>query len=220
MRSGFYLLAGLLAAAALLTAHAQSGIFLDVGNDTDYEWAASTTFAGPETVEATGSVNRYVRGGCWCIGCIYDPASGNCTVPTVLKSEAAGNLSVDDVKVTFSRSTLVSEVAYGEPHRFSDGGCWRIQYGREPDLFTPDTPIPQGYSCDGVHQYTFESHSHPNTDDAVDDAVYRLLNETLDLDGDGVMDIPYRDNMTFDAEGRIGVQTLWGPMEMRLIVWV
>jgi hypothetical protein len=81
-------------------------------------------------------------------------------------------------------------------------------------------------SCSGttVNQYTNNpsDYDHPSTDDAIDDAVYRLLNETLDTAiPKGILDdwVEYNGNMTFDAEGRIGVQALWGPLQMRLIVW-
>ncbi|MFH1054840.1 MAG: hypothetical protein V1744_01965 [Candidatus Altiarchaeota archaeon] len=200
-----------------------SSIFLDVGNDTDYEWYAPRCFRGPETVDVTESLNNYVRGGCWCTGCVYDSDSRNCTVPVVFKSDYPGWFTIDNVKLTFTKLNTLGEVTYGTPFRNSEGGCWMIQYKKDPETYTPILPVPADYHggvCD-MPDYVYKEKSGPiTTDDAVDDAVYRLLNGTLDTNGDGIMDLEYkRDKMEFQTEGKIGVQTLWGPIQMRLVVW-
>ncbi|MBD3387387.1 MAG: hypothetical protein GF416_00350 [Candidatus Altiarchaeales archaeon] len=204
-------------------------LFLDVGNDTDYEWGADDTFRGPERLTLTGAINHYVRGGCWCVGCVLDGGSGNCTVPIVIKADMPGNLTVNDVDLTFSRSRSIAEVGYGQPFRRGGGGCWRVEHsppgGGE---FVPEGgvafPVPEDYdgadcNAEVEHLYSKLDTSPPNTDDAVDDAMYRLLNNTLDVNEDGILDIAINENMSFQSEGRIGVQTLWGPVQMRLVVW-
>jgi len=211
----------------LLTAcaQAQSTISLDVGNDTDYEWTAPGSFTGPERLDAKGGINRYVRGGCWCVGCIYDSSSGNCTVPVIFSSATPGNLTINDVSLRFESGRLISDVGYGMSYRWSEGGCWRIDYTSGAGLATtPELPVPPQYkggdcSAEPILEYRLSSHDNPATDDAIDDAVYRLLDEKLDSDQDGVIDVEYNENMTFNAEGRIGVQRMWGPIQMRLIVW-
>lgn len=200
-------------------------LFLDVGNDTDYDWTAPVDFTGPERLDLTGYLKHYVNNGCWCIGCIHDSATGNCTVPVVLTSDHAGNLTVDDVDLEYLLVRTVGEVSYGDSYRAGEGGCWVIQTGIAPVTYTGSVgiPIPPGYEgdCDSSwHQYITSDHVPPNSDDAIDHAVYRLLNETLDANRNGIIEeVGYNENMTFDAEGKIGVQTLWGPVRMRLVVW-
>jgi len=198
---------------------------LDVGNDTDYEWTAVRSFRGPVRLDLTESMRRYVRGGCWCQGCIFDASSGNCTVPVLLKSTFPGNLTVNDVLMNFTQSTVLGEVDYGMPFRRSEGGCWNIQYsGPTESGQTGLIPIPPTYNGGVCSTSDFEYPvSNPPfvTDDAVDDAVYRLLNQTLDTDSpkDGRINVDYSENMSFESEGKMGVQSMWGPVQMRLIVW-
>ncbi|MFH1788371.1 MAG: hypothetical protein ABH834_03210, partial [Candidatus Altiarchaeota archaeon] len=68
--------------------------------------------------------------------------------------------------------------------------------------------------------------------DAVDDAMYRLIDEKLDVDpkdgviemldlnGDEVPDTYFKpESMWFDATDELGIQSLWGPASARLVVW-
>ncbi|MFH1788193.1 MAG: hypothetical protein ABH834_02285, partial [Candidatus Altiarchaeota archaeon] len=68
--------------------------------------------------------------------------------------------------------------------------------------------------------------------DAVDDAMYRLIDEKLDvnpkdgvmekvdIDGDSVPDMYFDpETMWFDATDELGIQSLWGPASAKLIVW-
>ncbi|MFH1834874.1 MAG: hypothetical protein ABH851_01655, partial [Methanobacteriota archaeon] len=68
----------------------------------------------------------------------------------------------------------------------------------------------------------------------IDDAMLRLLTQRLDVKpADGVVDQldiepPYgvpdlyfdANNMWFEAEDRLGVQTMWGPEVFKLIAWM
>jgi hypothetical protein len=68
--------------------------------------------------------------------------------------------------------------------------------------------------------------------DAIDDAVYRLLFqrldrnhdsviEKLDVNHDGVPDTFFNpDKMWFDAQDKLGIQTMWGPEVFKLVVWM
>jgi hypothetical protein len=218
----------LLIVLIIVPTSAQHTIFIDVGNDTDYDWSADSGFTGPERLNVKSEINHYVRGGCWCVGCILDGVSGNCTVPVVFNSFNPGNLTVNDVSLRFEFGRLLTEVGYGGSYRWSEGGCWMIDYMDGAIVATtPLIPIPSDYNggdCTGMPQYNYRlgNYDHPATEDALVDAVYRLLNETLDvIPPKGVVDawVGYNENMTFKTEGRIGVQSMWGPLQMRLIVW-
>lgn len=197
-----------------------STLSLDFGNDSSVEWSRPRSFRGPERIDALDYINFYVRGGCWCNGCVLDQPSGNCTVPIILRSDYPGNFTLNDVSLKFSKATVLAEVGYGMPFRTSEGGCWKIQY---PGGFTGNLSVPPEYKGGNCvfADYFYRLGSGPiTTEDAVDDAVYRLLNGTLDVAGDGIIDIPYHpENMSFEAEGQIGTQSMWGPVQMRLVVW-
>ena len=56
--------------------------------------------------------------------------------------------------------------------------------------------------------------------DALDDAVYRLLRQ-LDLEDDGTVDVIFDPNkVRFELTRAGGVQSLWGPVKFKLIVWM
>jgi hypothetical protein len=56
--------------------------------------------------------------------------------------------------------------------------------------------------------------------DAISDAAYRLMNQ-LDLDDDGRVDLIFDPDMiNFEISEASGVQSLWGPAQFKLIVWV
>ena len=64
---------------------------------------------------------------------------------------------------------------------------------------------------------------HPGDEDASNDAVYRLLSEKLDKNNNGVIDNEFNFNdttMFFETQGLIGVQSLWGPAIINIIVWI
>ena len=89
---------------------------------------------------------------------------------------------------------------------------------------TPFLPVPpdfKGGDCLALaDQYQYPPTIVPfGTDDAIDDAMYRLLSQPLDPQGEGAINLSYNANMTFQADGKIGIQTLWGPVKMRLVIW-
>lgn len=192
----------------------------DVGNDTfsPWEWSHSGVGNVSEKTDSFADKLNYILGrGCDCSGCYT--TGFDCVIPLVFKSDAAGYLTASDLNLTYYSLNTVASNNYGGYFRRSSGGCWVIEHlGGVSDVIQ----IPFGYNCGSmVFNYTNSSHSHPNTDDAVDDAVYRLLNETLDLDGNGVMDIQFNnESMRFWVDGDIGVQSMWGPATLKLIVWI
>jgi hypothetical protein len=194
-------------------------IFIDVGNDTDDEWEIRRSFTGPQIIDVT-SVNRYVRGGCWCDGCVLDAGSSeNCTVPIVFRAHYPGKFTVNDVKISFAKFRIVNQTGYGNSFREQGDGCWGVT---DPSgLYGSLFPVPKdrpGLCAASTETYPPAAVPY-TTDGALNDAMYRLLNNSLDLDNSGAIDIALNDNMSFETEGQIGVQTLWGPVQMRLVVW-
>jgi hypothetical protein len=132
------------------------------------------------------------------------------------------------VDIVVQRSRILESVGYGDSFRKSDGGCWDISFhdGVGEDTLE-DVLIPSFWPGDcGEEKYTYAGPTPepPITDDAVDNAVYRLLNK-VDVDADGVIEV-VDDSFVIDdpdtqleVEGEIGVQNLWGPLKVRLIVW-
>ncbi len=106
-------------------------------------------------------------------------------------------------------------VSYGGVFEEAEGCNWTVEF---EDGSSMSGPIPSDYSGSRKCNYTSSDISY-NTDDAVADALYRLL-PRLDLDSDGMLDIKFSpDQMVFDT-GRIGgVRSLWGPAQLKLVVW-
>lgn len=210
-----FALAACLAASA--GAQAVSTFSIDIGGDTDYEWRMPVGFTGwPMTMDAEAALDRYVRGGCWCTGCIEDAVSGDCIVPVVFRAPSPGQIRVNDINLTFEKSTLLRSVGYGRGFRKSDGCRWTIDFTNGNIV----QGVPYGYSGPDACLYIDGNHNPPaDREDATDDAVYRLLNETLDLNRDGKVDVETHGRYRVMSEGDMQVQNMWGPVSMRLIVW-
>jgi hypothetical protein len=58
------------------------------------------------------------------------------------------------------------------------------------------------------------------TNDAINDAIYRLL-DGLDANNDGVVDVKFDPTMVeFSFSQAGGVRSLWGPINIKLVVWM
>jgi len=193
---------------------------LDVGNDTIIDLQAAAQPAPIRTRNIADEVNSFVRGGCWCAGCV-NTMDGYCLVPVIIQADYTGTMMINDIRMEYYSAQVLANVSYGDNFRRSEGWCWGItdvnnnnHWGICVPIGRPMVPLIQ------EHFYTPVGTSHPNTNDAIDDAVYRLLNESLDKNQDGKVDIAYdMSQMNIQAEGKIGVQNMWGPLGLRLIVW-
>jgi hypothetical protein len=108
-------------------------------------------------------------------------------------------------------------VTYGEAFKMSNGCEWHVQHPGGLSI----ARVPLTYSGLNTCYYTSSLSSLPKTEDALVDAVYRLVNQTLDSNQDGVLDISFNENtMSFHSQGMINVQSLWGPAVIKLIVWI
>jgi hypothetical protein len=142
---------------------------------------------------------------------------------------------VDDVNFSFWVVETVENVSYDRRLRFSEGGNWSVQFDSGSGVGSREYLVPPGVLCgDLCFDLTYVAGSLPaglDEYDAIDDAMYRLLFERLDrdhnniiekldVDHDSVPDTFFNpDKMWFDAQDKLGIQTLWGPEVFKLVVW-
>ncbi|MFH1125581.1 MAG: hypothetical protein V1703_00505 [Candidatus Altiarchaeota archaeon] len=195
-----------------------SDIVLDVGNDTaaPWEWNQVHAFVGPETTnDFSATINRILSDDCKCSGCSTD--SQYCIIPLRIQSAYFGDMNLSNINFTWKYVHVISNVTYDRPFKLSDGCQWQIQHLGGISLVS----TPSSYSGSRICYYTSSSHSPIQTEDAMVDGMYRLLNQTLDSDQNGVIDLTFdEDAMSFQTHGTIGVQSLWGPAVIKVIVWV
>jgi len=233
---------------------------LDVGNDSHRPWEWNTgdpNFVGPERVWTPPDlvnikINDILRHGCGglrCVGCYINGI--HCYIPFVfingIPPEMAaadirgGNLTVDEINFIYWIVTTLVNNSYRDRFRYSVGSRWGIEYHNQSGdivLTNGSYPVPDEYTGTELFEYSSASHAHPGTHDAVDDAMYRLLNESMDRGdggfqvGDGVVDwfdfdrdgsyelAFHEDTMWFDSEDDLVTRSLWGPAVVKLIVWV
>jgi hypothetical protein len=139
----------------------------------------------------------------------------NITIETGSNETERTNCSIDDRAIYTMR--IKSLIGYGDVFSRIDGCVWDIEF--EDGSFMNDTSIPTEYAGEHNCSYTSSSISYYEYD-AVNDAVYRLLSG-LDLDNDGMVDVLF-DPATaeFKTSGSGGVGSLWGPVAIKLIVWM
>jgi hypothetical protein len=111
---------------------------------------------------------------------------------------------------------LPTLVGYGDVFRRSEGCNWIIGFSDGTNL---TEKIPSIYNGTQGCTYIPGNISY-DMDDAIDDSVYRLLTK-LDLEDDGEVDVVFDpNNVDFDLGRAGGVQSLWGPVKFKLIVWM
>ncbi|OYT26033.1 MAG: hypothetical protein B6U97_04545 [Candidatus Altiarchaeales archaeon ex4484_96] len=125
------------------------------------------------------------------------------------------NCSADDRAIYTVR--VPSLVGYGNIFSINEGCLWDIEFIN--GNITNNLPIPSYYGGTKKCSYTASNQSH-HTDDAGCDAVYRLLRE-IDIENDGIVDIEFDpDTLQFETASASGVRSLWGPIKIKLIVWI
>lgn len=111
---------------------------------------------------------------------------------------------------------LNGRVGYGNVF-FEKNGCkWTIQFEDNSNI---TEMIPDDYNGTKECYYTPENISY-NENDAIDDAIFRLL-QKLDANGNRKIDIKFDSSMiefSFSRAG--GVRSLWGPITIKLIIWM
>ena len=226
-----------------------------VVSDSGVHYLAERVWSDPS--EVTAKINGVLRGGCLsgaCMDCVI--LGDDCLIPFSFKTRnssnpglinAGGDIAVDDINFSFWLVGTVEEVSYASRFRFSEGGNWTIRYetvntthyGSFAGNVTYLVPV-EADCRDLCFNITYIADHLPgeppdnplDAHDAIDDAMYRLLDERLDvspkdgiiekmdLNRDGVPDTYFDTaNMWFDAKDELGIQTLWGPSAAKLIVW-
>ncbi|MBU2260283.1 hypothetical protein KKC44_06820, partial [Patescibacteria group bacterium] len=175
------------------------------------EYASDRVWVNPENV--TGKINAILRAGCLsgeCIDCVVD--GEECLIPFSFRTADpvypalvmfGGGLFVEDINFSYWIVDTVADVPYGSRFRFSEGGNWTVrfevdelQYGNVTGNVT--YLIPLYADCrDLCFDITYLPYHPPgappdnplDAHDAVDDAMYRLLDQKLDVDPkDGVIE--------------------------------
>ncbi len=122
--------------------------------------------------------------------------------------------SIDDRAIYTIR--LHSGVGYGDVFSKKEGCNWTIQFEDDSES---SLKIPGDYN--GTNECSFrEGNITYNKQDAIDDAVYRLLS-SLDSNENDKLDIKFDSTMlkfSFTRSG--GVRSLWGPVNFKLIMWM
>jgi len=114
---------------------------------------------------------------------------------------------------TLSVNTLAD---YGDVFLYSEGCNWSIMFS--DDTFI-SVSVPESYS--GVKTCSYNSTNITYSQyDALDDAVYRLLSR-LDFDDDGKVDVVLSsEDISFDGSYTSSVRSLWGPLTVKLVLWM
>jgi hypothetical protein len=114
---------------------------------------------------------------------------------------------------------LSGRVPYGDVFPDTNGCNWTIEFFGGSIL---NLDIPSTYTGNKTCYYTSSAHDAGTnvSSDAVNDAIYRLL-VGLDAAGDGVVDVRFNPTMVEFAFSQAGgVRSLWGPINVKLIVWM
>jgi hypothetical protein len=143
---------------------------------------------------------------------LFQTGNNQVHISTSTSQKAYSGGSSDDVIIY---KILIPNMA-GEGGVFSKAdGCkwWNITFEDNTSIVMG---IPSGYSGSQVCSFNPPSY---DANDAVDDAVYRLLGN-LDLDGDGKLDVKFsEDSLDIKSFTMTGVPSLWGPTIAEVRAW-
>ncbi len=106
-------------------------------------------------------------------------------------------------------------VGYGNVYSIGQGCEWNIEFN---DGSITTFNIPEYYNGTETCNYT-ESQTTTTYDDALNDAVYRLL-KSIDIEDDSKVDVLFESDMLeIKQTSAGGVRSLWGPLKIKLVVW-
>ena len=227
MRFSGKFFAGIIVLALVLTVIAQEYLVrIDVAGDGVIERSFEDSSEWPQTVSEPYAFS-IAAASCSCSGCAQLEEDGvrYCMVPVAFSSTHEGVLTVDDALVEQARLSQIAGVDYGETFGRNIGGCWRVDYVNIDDPLNPFEDehvfsVPDDIECDIYFTYKKDDSAPPETNDALVDATYRLLNQTLDSNQDGVLDEGFSPGMIILVDPQIRGQAMWGPLEVRLLTWI
>jgi len=234
---------------------ARANLTMDIGNDNEDPWEWENNSVGFENTIAwelfrpdleavvVAKINDILTSGCEspkCSGCVLE--DDDCLIPIAFRTSRPnetigeehiinGTFTISDIDFSFYYQHLISDVGYSRSFDSSDGSLWDFDF--EPSGSTPSPmKIPQSY--EGTEEFSYTYGTAPNTRDAMDEAMYRLL-AGLDSDENSEIDMfpalddkytPYDtafsfdpDNMWFDGKGVVKTASFVGPIEVKLVVW-
>jgi len=122
------------------------------------------------------------------------------------------------------KSYSIENVSYGGGFKHARGCEWLIEHINKTLTNENVTlRIPEGYSGSNECNYTAGDYSGPGRDDAINDAIHRLINKS-DTDDDGIMDqiagMPFNEtSMTFKTS-KFTTGTMTRMAEATLIIWM
>lgn len=211
-----------------------------------YYFEKERVWNDPKKQEVLDRINTILKsecGGSVCPGCVDDGT--NCEIPFhflinipngtfVSEDIIAGNLTVNDILFEYYYYNVINSVPYNKTYVFSEGANWTFGYDTSGGpLTSPTTPVPPdcGATCESQNYQTPTCPEPSPLEDAADDAMYRLLRK-LDTYDDGAVDC-YIDlvnvttgtaydpsTMFFDVEERLKAPIYWGPIPVKLVVWI
>ena len=231
------------------------GVLLDVSNDTvlPWEWVVNDTYSWHERVwygsdDVIIKLNNILKKGCGgeeCLDCMI--VGDDCLVPFSFRTDRTnnftsthigGNLMVDDINFSYWIVDTLAKVPYGSRLRVSEGGNWSLGYMCNGTAYGGGVfisvlvPADCKMLCNPITYTPNIPPSRADAHDALDDAMYRLLDQKLDvtpkdgfidkfdIDDDGTRETCFdSEYMWFDAKDELGIQSMWGPETARLVVW-
>ena len=123
------------------------------------------------------------------------------------------------------KMSSIEDVNYGNGFRDLEGCNWTIEYINETALNENETlVIPSDYSGDRYCNYTGPNHPEPEGEDAINDAIYRLLNKIDQDPDDGILEEINGYGYNFTAMefkvANITTPPLTDTEEANLILWM
>jgi len=118
----------------------------------------------------------------------------------------------------------IANVSYGGAFKRMVGCEWRIEHiNKTLTNENATVRIPEGYSGSNKCNYTSAAHSAPGVDDAINDAIYRIINKS-DTDNNGVMNLiggmPFNETSMAFKTSNITTGTTTRMTEATLILWM
>lgn len=125
---------------------------------------------------------------------------------------------------SINKTYTIANISYGNSFRMAVGSNWTIEHNTmSGETANESMLIPKTYSGNKRLNYTKSAHSYPDTDDSIDDSVYRLFIK-LDPDNDGAINLINggefnSTNMTI-ISSVVPAKSMHDTVMVRLVVWM
>ena len=223
-----------------------SNLSIDVGNDSSepWEWDNSGPYFNDEQMAELNpdKINTILRHNCGCRGCIRNLTTNERIIPLTISSDSLGKITIENIQVEYNHLKVVEKAEYNDTFPTSDGARWTIAYFNRPASSTDHlvVDLPMNYPGSDTQSYTVSGcdRNLRIDEDAVDDAVWRLLNkidikdrgdlgtnqkncriDKIQLPGGGFRFFDPHE-MYFKVHKHPITPQLWGPALVKLTVWI